>query len=88
MPFQPGKSGNVRGRPRGIKEKAPRSFRALAREVLQESGKDVKAALLEGIKGKQSHRYLSILASLEAKHVELSGTDGGPVAVRFIDVDA
>jgi len=87
MPFRRGRSGNPRGRPKGAKDKAPRSFRTLAREVVAEYDADLKRALLEGCTGKHAYRYLAILASLERQQVELGGEDGGPVLVQFVDAE-
>lgn len=83
MPFKKGRSGNAKGRPRGVKEAIPRTFRGLAAEVLAEAGPDVKQALRDGLKGPKSDRYLAILASLEKQHVELTGEVRMPAQVIF-----
>jgi hypothetical protein len=83
MPFSKGRSGNVKGRPKGAKDHIPRTFRGLASQVLAANGADVQAALRKGINGKDAHRYLSILASLEKQHVELSGEVTMPAQVIF-----
>ncbi len=87
MPFQRGKSGNPTGRPKGAKDGVPRSFRSLCVEYLNspKGYKDIQAAIDKGIVGKQAHRYLAILASLEKQQHEVSGEDGGPVIVKFVD---
>lgn len=86
MPFQPGKSGNPSGRPRGAKDKTPRTFRRLARAFMEGHEADIAAALARGVKSKDAHRYLAILASLEKQHVELEMPE--PVIVRFVDAAA
>lgn len=74
MPFKKGQSGNPAGKPKGAKDTVPRSFRAIARKVLQNHGEGIEAALLRGIADEaQSHRYLTILANLEKQQIEVSG---------------
>lgn len=85
-PFQKGQVANPRGRPKGAKDKLPRTFRALAAEILAEAPDDVKSSLLAGVKGNQAHKYLAIFANLEKQQVEVTGADGGPVQVQFVDV--
>lgn len=82
MPFKPGQSGNPAGRARGSKDKTPRSFRALVRHVIGANEAAVKKAFLEGITGKDAHRYLAIAASLEKQQHEVSGPEGGPIQVH------
>ncbi len=83
--FSRGRSGNPHGRPRGAKDAVPRTFRGLCLEYLSKHADDVDAAIAKGVTGKQAHRYLAILASLEKQQHEVSGEDGGPVIVKFVD---
>lgn len=81
MPYKKGESGNAKGRPKGSKDKIPRTYRALAAAVVSKEFEAIQRSLLAGIKSKQSHRYHAILASLEKHQVELTGADGGAIQI-------
>lgn len=88
MPFKKGQSGNPRGRRHGVKEKHPRTFRALMASVVTDQPAVILAAMQEGLAGKQSHKYLGILAQLEKQQHEHSGPDGGPMTTKVLFEDA
>lgn len=77
------------GRPVGARDRAPRTFRALAQQFVDTHEADIEASLERGVRDRrQSHKYLAILAGLEKQQVELGGAGGGPVEIRFRLVDA
>lgn len=77
------------GRPKGSRDKYPRSFRKLAEQFCEDHGKDIWDGMKADIDDKQNRpRLLAILASLEQKRMQLAGDADAPVAVRFVKVDS
>lgn len=73
-PFEPGKSGNPAGRPKGSRNKLGEHFIAALHDDFQTHG--VKA--IEAVRTEKPHEYLKVIASILPKQLEIkdSAFDG------------
>jgi len=86
-PFRRGQSGNPRGRPKGVPNKATHEVRAVAQAIVEDP--EYRRNLLARVrKGKAAPAVESLLwhyAYGKPKDtVELSGTDGGPMTFSWL----
>jgi hypothetical protein len=86
--FQKGQSGNPKGRPRGVVEKVPRTFRRIALQFCEENADDILGALKKAIKEPGERiRALAVVASVEKQQVEHSAPKGGGTFVLVANGD-
>lgn len=88
MPFQPGKSGNPAGRPKGY-----RAFRMALKERLIESGLNLQA--IESIIKDKSHRDRAFMIKWATEYAlgkpaerhQHTGPNGGPIEIKTMTDD-
>lgn len=87
-----GKSGAGPGRPKGVGDGEGKSARA--RAMLLEAGPDAAKALIDIATNEQDERRLQAAVHIlnriglhEKSGIELSGQDGGPIAISRVIVD-
>lgn len=87
MPFAKGKSGNPKGKPRGAKDKRPRSARAAVNQLLDDYGMDVsriKAAIDAGLDANPPHSLGYVKMVVEHQVGQPEQTVNVPGAVTFV----
>lgn len=72
MPYKPGESGNLKGRPKGIVETKPRgTLRTIVKAFIEEHPEDIDAALLRCVKGRSPEKILAVMQKVEGDTVEM-----------------
>lgn len=84
--FQPGKSGNPAGRPKGARSKLGEAFLQKLLEDFEQHG----TIAIETTRAKKPDQYLKVIASILPK--EITGEDGEPIQfateIRLVGVRA
>lgn len=87
MPFAKGKSGNPNGKPKGAKDKRPRSARAAVNQLLDAYGMDVskiKAAIDAGLEANPPNSLGYVKLVVEHQVGQPEQTLNVPGSVSFI----
>lgn len=87
MPFQPGQSGNPRGRPKGTNSGRTQALQVLD-SLLAEDGtqQTLEAALRKALERDPYRFFVHIIMPLLPKHAAIQVTDDSPVRwVSFMD---
>lgn len=69
-PFEPGKSGNPKGRPKGSRNKLGEDFISALQASFQEHG----PATIETVRTERPHEYLKVIASILPKELNVNTT--------------
>ena len=67
VPFEPGKSGNPAGRPKGSRNKLGEAFIAALYADFQDHGE----AVIEAVRTEKPDQYLKVIASILPKQLEI-----------------
>lgn len=78
--FQPGQSGNPKGRPKGSRSKLSEAFLKVLSDDFEENGIEVIAKL----RTDSPAQYANVIAKLMPKLMELSGPDGDEIPVSGV----
>lgn len=78
IPFEPGQSGNPKGRPKGARTKLSEDFLGKLYDDFAQHG----AAVIENVRTTEPSKYLDIVAKIVPR--EITGEDGGPICVTWL----
>lgn len=68
VPFEPGQSGNPKGRPKGSRNKLGEAFISALHDDFEEHG----VAVIAKVRTDKPHEYLKVVASLLPKELKIS----------------